>query len=173
MWMWIFLFPIVTPPLTWLFLLEHHHIWKLIYTIILLQLFEGGWGFPATCILGRSQFQRDFPIIGLTGDPPPPQNGSTSINLDQHEYTYSAVARTLTYCCTHSNILLHARYTGARTVYWRTQARGKRKNIMRFEIRYFFLEVGLSSKVLTQKCLISNLIICFRFPRACVRNYTI
>ena len=32
--------------------------------------------------------------------PPSPQNGSTSINLDQHEYTYSAVARTLTHCCT-------------------------------------------------------------------------
>ena len=27
----------------------------------------------------------------------------------------------------------------ARTVYWRTKARGKRKYIMRFEIRYFFL----------------------------------
>ena len=24
------------------------------------------------------------PIIGPTGDPPPPQNGSTSINMDQH-----------------------------------------------------------------------------------------
>ena len=36
------------------------------------------------------------------------------------------------------------KYSSAGTVYWRTQARGKRKNIMRFEIRYFFLEVGLS-----------------------------
>ena len=35
-------YPIVTSPLTWLFLLEHRHIWKIIYTIILLQLFEGG-----------------------------------------------------------------------------------------------------------------------------------
>jgi len=39
---------------------------------------------------------RDFPIIGPTGDPHPPQNASLSINMDQYEYTYSAVARTLT-----------------------------------------------------------------------------
>ena len=32
----------------------------------------------------------------------------------------------------------------ARTVYWRTQARGKRKYIMRLETRHFFLEIGLS-----------------------------
>ena len=38
----------------------------------------------------------------------------------------------------------------ARTVYWRTQARGKQKYIMRFEIRYFFLEIGLSPSGLTQ-----------------------
>ena len=38
----------------------------------------------------------------------------------------------------------------ARTVYWRTQARGKRKHITRFDIRYFFLEVGLSLSGLTQ-----------------------
>ena len=59
----------------------------------------------------QPNFVWDFPIIGPTGDPPPPppsQNGSTSINLDQNEYTYSAVARTLTQCCTHSNVLLHA-----------------------------------------------------------------
>ena len=31
-----------------------------------------------------------------------------------------------------------------------TLARGKRKHIMRFEIRYFFLEIGLSPKGLTQ-----------------------
>ena len=52
----------------------------------------------------------------------------------------------------------------------------KWKDIMRFEIRYFFLEIGLSPKGLTQfqekKDIILNLAICFRFPRACVRNYT-
>ena len=31
-----------------------------------------------------------------------------------------------------------------------TLARGKRKHIMRFEIRYFFLEIGLSPSGLTQ-----------------------
>ena len=41
-------------------------------------------------------------------------------------------------------------YSSARTVYWHTQARGKRKYIMRFEIRYFFLEIGLSPSGLTQ-----------------------
>ena len=35
-------------------------------------------------------------------------------------------------------------------VYWRTQARGKRKYIMRFEIRYFFLDIELSPSGLTQ-----------------------
>ena len=29
----------------------------------------------------------------------------------------------------------------ARTLYWCTQARGKRKNVLRFEIRHFFLEI--------------------------------
>ena len=54
----IFFFPIVTPPLTWLFLLERlytvseDYIHKVYYGI-LLQLFEGG-GFPATRILGQS-----------------------------------------------------------------------------------------------------------------------
>ena len=41
-------------------------------------------------------------------------------------------------------------YSSARTVYWHTQARGKRKYVMRFEIRYFFLEIGLSPSGLTQ-----------------------
>ena len=38
----------------------------------------------------------------------------------------------------------------------------KWKDIMRFEIRSFFLEVG------RKKYLISNLFICFRFPQAIV-----
>ena len=37
----IFFFPIVTPPLTWLFLLEHRYI-QLIQSRILLHIFEGG-----------------------------------------------------------------------------------------------------------------------------------
>ena len=37
---------------------------------------------------------------------------------------------------------------------------------MRFEIRYFFLEIGLSPSI-------SNLIIYFRIPRACLRHYTV
>ena len=35
------------------------------------------------------------------------------------------------------------RYSSARIAQLRTQARGKRKHIMRFEIRDFFLEIGL------------------------------
>ena len=39
--------------------------------------------------------------------------GNMGINMDQNEYTYSAVARTLTHCCTH-NTLVHALYIGTR-----------------------------------------------------------
>ena len=41
--------------------------------------------------------------------------------------------------------IVHALYSCA----LRTQARGKRKYIMRFEIRYFFLEIGLISNLIT------------------------
>ena len=47
------------------------------------------------------------------------------------------------------NYAVH-RYSSARIEKLRTQARGKQKYIMRFEIRYFFLEIGLSPKGLTQ-----------------------
>ena len=93
----------------------------------------------------------------------PPQNGSTSINMDQHEDIFSTVAHTLMYCCTHSNILFHALYNGARTIYWSMQALGKQKYIMRLEIRYFFLEIRLSPSISRKKYLISNLIIYFHF----------
>ena len=55
--------------------------------------------------------------------------------------------------------------SGACIVQLRMQARGKRK-YMRFEIRYFFLEIGLSPSGLPnlkKKYLISNLIIYFHF----------
>ena len=103
----------------------------------------------------------------------PPQNGSTSINMDQHEDIFSTVAHTLMYCCTHSNILFHALYNGARTIYWSMQALGKQKYIMRLKIRYFFLEIRLSPSISRKKYLISNLIIFLRFPYACVRQYTV
>ena len=51
----------------------------------------------------------------------------------------------------------------------------KWKYIMRFEIRYFFLEIkpeGLNP-ISRKKHLISNLIIYFHFPRACMRQYTV
>ena len=48
---------------------------------------------------------------------------------------------------------------------------------MRFEIRYFFFEIGLSPSGLTQfqekECLVSDLILYFRFRRACVRYSTV
>ena len=51
----------------------------------------------------------------------------------------------------HQKVAIEFRlYSSAHIVYLRTQARGKRKHIMRFEIRYFFLEVGLSPLGLTQ-----------------------
>ena len=46
----------------------------------------------------------------------------------------------------------------------------KWKDIMRFEIRYFF-SLGLTHSQ-EKSILISNLIICFRFPRASVRHYS-
>ena len=49
-----------------------------------------------------------------------------------------------------SGPLRKLQYTSARTVYWRTQANGNRKYIIRFEIRYFFLEIVLSPSDLTQ-----------------------
>ena len=56
------------------------------------------------------------------------------------------------------------------------QAHRKRKYIMRFEIRYFFSWDWVKPEGLNlisrRKYLIQNLIIYFRFPRACVRNYT-
>ena len=70
------------------------------------------------------QFVRDFPREGFRTPHPPSKVCKTQ------------KCAKLKVCKTH----LHS----ARTVYWRTQARGKRKNIMRFEIRYFFLEIGLS-----------------------------
>ena len=45
---------------------------------------------------------------------------------------------------------------------------------MRFEIGYFFLEIGFGlDPISRKKYLISNLIIYFHFPRACVRQYTV
>ena len=51
----------------------------------------------------------------------------------------------------------------------------KWKDIMRFEIRFFprdWVKPFGINPISRKKYLISNLIICFRFPRACVRNYT-
>ena len=73
----------------------------------------------------------DFPIKGFWTPPPPPPP-PPSEKCAKLKYMY-----------------IH-KYSSARTVYWRTQARGKRKYIMRFEIRYFFLEIGLSPSGLTQ-----------------------
>ena len=44
---------------------------------------------------------------------------------------------------------------------------------MRFEITYFYLEIEGLNPISRKKYLILNLIIYFRFPRACVRQYRV
>ena len=49
----------------------------------------------------------------------------------------------------------------------------KWKYIMRFEIRYFFLEIEGLNRISRKKYLISSLIIYFCFPRACMLQYIV
>ena len=95
----IFFFLIVTSPLTWLFLLEHRYIWKLIYTWILLQLFWG-WGVPSNMYI-RTEPRRH----AVREQTPAPHINQTNIKAlcqsSQNIILMEAVQVCLSWCCVH------------------------------------------------------------------------